>query len=108
MGPRMRKERHSPSSTRHASEAREYIEHELQCNPALSQDRRTILLLAQKFVGQLSAPGLHRQETAAGNVEVEDNLPPPTLTPELLHMMLPSEWAMGSKDSDIPTYSDRS
>lgn len=92
MGPRACEERHSPSSTRHASEAREYIEHELQCNPALSQDRRTILHLAQKFVGQLSAPGLHRREAGtAGSVEVEDKLPPPTLTPELLYMMLPGQ-----------------
>ncbi|KAJ6032247.1 transcriptional regulator family: Fungal Specific TF [Penicillium herquei] len=83
--------RHSPGSARHASEAREYIEHELQCNPALSKDRRTALEMAQRFVSQLSNPGIHRDETGvveALESEVED-IAPPTLTPELLYMMLP-------------------
>lgn len=83
-------ERHSLGSTRHASEAREYIESELQCNPALSHDRRTVLETARKFVGQLSNPGLHRYE--AGMIEeseIDHSWTPPTLTPELLHMMLP-------------------
>ncbi|KAJ5886524.1 transcriptional regulator family: Fungal Specific TF [Penicillium subrubescens] len=83
-------EHHSPESTRHASEAREYIENELQCNPALSQDRRTALEMARRFVGQLSNPGLHRQETVAcEELDVEVNLARPNLTPELLYMMLP-------------------
>ncbi|KAJ5372744.1 transcriptional regulator family: Fungal Specific TF [Penicillium concentricum] len=81
---------HSPGSTHHASEAREYIEHELQCNPALSKDRRTALESARKFVGQLSNPTLHWEETAAmHDMDVQENLEPPTLTPELLYMMLP-------------------
>jgi hypothetical protein len=83
-------ERHSPESTRHASEAREYIENELQCNPALSQDRRTALEMARRFVSQLSNPGLHRQENVTcEELGVEDNLTRPNLTPELLYMMLP-------------------
>lgn len=85
-------EGHSLGSTRHASEAREYIEAELQCNPALSHDRRTALETARKFVGQLSNPGLHRQE--AGMVEdseIDDSWTPSTLTPEFLHMMLPGK-----------------
>lgn len=81
---------HSPGSTHHVSEAREYIEHELQCNPALSKDRRTALESARKFVGQLSNPILHLEETAAmDDIDTENNLEPPTLTPELLYMMLP-------------------
>jgi hypothetical protein len=81
---------HSPGSTHHASEAREYIEHELQCNPALSKDRRTALESAQNFVNQLSNPALHWEETAAmDNIDAEDKLEPPNLTPELLYMMLP-------------------
>ena len=83
-------ERHSLGSTRHASEAREYIESELQCNPALSHDRRTALETAQKFVGQLSNPGLQRQEAGLiEDIEIDENWTPPTLTPEFLHMMLP-------------------
>ncbi|KAJ5632866.1 transcriptional regulator family: Fungal Specific TF, partial [Penicillium lividum] len=82
-------ERHLPGSARHASEAREYIEHELQCNPALSKDRRMALEMAQKFVSQLSNPGLHRYETgAAEELEIVD-IAPPNFTPELLYMMLP-------------------
>jgi hypothetical protein len=85
-------ERHSPESTRHASEAREYIENELQCNPTLSQDRRSALEMARRFVSQLSNPGLHRQEpVTCEELEVEDNLARPTLTPELLYMMLPGK-----------------
>ncbi|OQE38575.1 hypothetical protein PENCOP_c008G04280 [Penicillium coprophilum] len=81
---------HSPGSTHHASEAREYIEHELQCNPALSKDRRSALESARKFVSQLSNPTLHWQETAATHdMDVQETLEPPTLTPELLYMMLP-------------------
>ncbi|KAJ5336465.1 uncharacterized protein N7506_004487 [Penicillium brevicompactum] len=81
---------HSPGSTHHVSEARGYIEHELQCNPALSKDRRTALESARKFVGQLSNPILHLEETAAmDDIDVENNLEPPRLTPELLYMMLP-------------------
>lgn len=84
-------ERHLPGSARHASEAREYIEHELQCNPALSKDRRTALEMAQKFVSQLSNPGFHRYETgAAEELEIGDTAPP-VLTPELLYMMLPGK-----------------
>lgn len=83
-------ERHSPDAARHASEAREYIEHELQCNTALSQDRRTALEMAQRFVGQLSNPGIHGQKPGAvEHLEVVDDLGPPVLTPELLYMMLP-------------------
>ncbi|CAI7591497.1 unnamed protein product [Penicillium pancosmium] len=83
-------ERHSPDATRHASEAREFIEHELQCNPTLSQDRRKTLELAQRFVGQLSNPGIHGQKSsAAEHLEVGEDLGPPVLTPELLYMMLP-------------------
>lgn len=90
--PKAHTERHSPDSTRHASEAREYIEHELQCNPTLSQDRRTALEMAQKFVGQLSNPGIHGQKSgAAERLAVNEDLGPPTLTPELLYMMLPGE-----------------
>lgn len=86
-------EHHSPESTRHASEAREYIENELQCNPALSQDRRTALEMARRFVGQLSNPGLHRQETVTcEELDVEVNLARPNLTPELLYMMLPGNY----------------
>ncbi|KGO75451.1 Transcription factor, fungi [Penicillium italicum] len=81
---------HSPGSTHHASEAMEYIEHELQCNPALSKDRRTALESARKFVGQLSNPTLNFEETAAvPEMDVQENLEPPTLTPELLFMMIP-------------------
>ncbi|KAJ5680985.1 hypothetical protein N7536_012124 [Penicillium majusculum] len=81
---------HSPSSTHHAYEAREYIEHELKCNPALSKDRRTALESARKFVSQLSNPTLNFEETAAmHDMDVQENLEPPTLTPELLFMMLP-------------------
>ncbi|CAG8162038.1 unnamed protein product [Penicillium olsonii] len=81
---------HSPDSTHHASEARGYIEHELQCNPALSKDRRTALESARRFVGQLSNPTLHLEETALmDDIDVEDDLEPPVLTPELLYMMLP-------------------
>ncbi|CAG8898802.1 unnamed protein product [Penicillium egyptiacum] len=81
---------HSPSSTHHASEAREYIEHELQCNPALSKDKRTALESARKFVSQLSNPTLNWEETAAiHDMDVQENLEPPTLAPELLYMMLP-------------------
>lgn len=87
-----RNDRLSPDATRHASEAREFIEHELQCNPTLSQDRRTTLELAQRFVGQLSNPGIHRQKlSAAEHLEIGDNLGPPVLTPELLYMMLPGK-----------------
>jgi hypothetical protein len=83
---------HSPGSTHHASEAREYIEHELQCNPALSKDRRTALESARKFVSQLSNPTLNWEETAAiHDMEIQENLEPPTLTPELLYMMLPGK-----------------
>ncbi|CAG7988247.1 unnamed protein product [Penicillium nalgiovense] len=83
---------HSPGSTHHASEAREYIEHELQCNPALSKDRRTALESARKFVSQLSNPTLIWEETAAiHDTEIQENLEPPTLTPELLYMMLPGK-----------------
>ncbi|KAI3131530.1 transcriptional regulator family: Fungal Specific TF [Penicillium roqueforti] len=81
---------HSPGSTHHASEAREYIEHELQCNPALSKDRRTALESARKFVSQLSNPTLYWEETAAmPDMDVQETIQPPTLTPELLYMMLP-------------------
>jgi hypothetical protein len=81
---------HSPGSTHHASEAREYIEHELQCNPALSQDRRTALESARNFVNQLSNPTLQWEETAAiDKIDAEDSLEPPNFTPELLYMMLP-------------------
>ncbi|KAJ6009450.1 hypothetical protein N7522_004466 [Penicillium canescens] len=81
---------HSPGSTHHASEAREYIEHELQCNPALSKDRRTALESAQKFVGHLSNPTLHWEETGAmDDMTIEENMEEPILTPELLYMMLP-------------------
>ncbi|CAG7959655.1 unnamed protein product [Penicillium salamii] len=81
---------HSPGSTHHVSEARGYIEHELQCNPALSKDRRIALESARRFVGQLSNPALHLEETAAmDDIDVEDNVEPPGLTPELLYMMLP-------------------
>ncbi|KAJ5967914.1 hypothetical protein N7501_004162 [Penicillium viridicatum] len=81
---------HSPSSTHHAYEARGYIEHELKCNPALSKDRRTALESARKFVSQLSNPTLNFEETAAmHDMDVQENLEPPTLTPELLFMMLP-------------------
>lgn len=83
---------HSPDSTHHASEARGYIEHELQCNPALSKDRRTALESARRFVGQLSNPTLHLEETALmDDIDVEDDLEPPVLTPELLYMMLPGK-----------------
>ncbi|KAJ6191538.1 hypothetical protein N7519_001559 [Penicillium mononematosum] len=69
---------HSPGSTHHASEAREYIEHELQCNPALSKDRRTALESARKFVSQLSNPTLNWEETAAiHDMEIQENLEPP-------------------------------
>lgn len=83
---------HSPGSTHHASEAIEYIEHELQCNPALSKDRRTALESARKFVSQLSNPTLNFEETATmPDMDVQENLEPPTLTPELLFMMLPGK-----------------
>ncbi|KAJ5710884.1 transcriptional regulator family: Fungal Specific TF [Penicillium malachiteum] len=91
IGSKVHSGRHSPGSARHASEAREYIEHELQCNPALSKDRRATLEMAQRFVSQLSNPGIHRDETGiveALEPEFEDMVPP-TLTPELLYMMLP-------------------
>jgi hypothetical protein len=85
-------ETHSPGSTHHASEAREHIEHELQCNPALSKDRRTALESAQKFVGQLSNPTLHWAETGAmDDMTIEGNIEEPSLTPELLYMMLPGQ-----------------
>jgi hypothetical protein len=85
-------ETHSPGSTHHASEAREYIEHELQCNPALSKDRRTALESAQKFVGQLSNPTLHWEETGfMDDMTIEENIEEPILTPELLYMMLPGQ-----------------
>ncbi|KAJ5780389.1 transcriptional regulator family: Fungal Specific TF [Penicillium paradoxum] len=81
---------HSPGSTHHVSEAREYIEHELQCNPALSKDRRTALESARKFVSQLSDPTLHWEETVTmDDLDVQENLEHPSLTPELLYMMLP-------------------
>ncbi|KAJ5820797.1 uncharacterized protein N7525_010081 [Penicillium rubens] len=81
---------HSPGSTHHASEAREYIEHELQCNPALSKDRRTALESARKFVSQLSNPTLNWEGTAAiHDMEIQESLESPSLTPELLYMMLP-------------------
>ncbi|KAJ5668381.1 uncharacterized protein N7477_006951 [Penicillium maclennaniae] len=77
-------------SARHASEAREYIESELQCNLALSHDRRTALETARKFVGQLSNPGLQRHEAGLiEDTEIDGTWTPPTLTPEFLHMMLP-------------------
>ncbi|KAJ5820297.1 transcriptional regulator family: Fungal Specific TF [Penicillium riverlandense] len=81
----------SPDSTRHASEAREFIEHELQCNPELSTDRRTALELARKFVSQLTNPALHWEsgESRAADHIAEESLQPPTLTPELLYMLLP-------------------
>jgi hypothetical protein len=89
-------ETHSPGSTHHASEAREYIEHELQCNPALSKDRRTALESAQKFVGQLSNPTLHWEETGAmDDMTIEENIEEPILTPELLYMMLPGQPTIG-------------
>jgi hypothetical protein len=70
--------------------AREYIESELKCNPALSSDRRTELESARKLGGQLSNPGLHRQETGMiEDVEIDDSWTPPILTAEFLHMMLP-------------------
>jgi hypothetical protein len=88
--PKDHDERHALGSTRHASEAREYIESELQCNTALSHDRRTALEMARKFVGQLSNPGLHRQEAGMIEaIEIDESWTPPTLTPEFLHMMLP-------------------
>jgi hypothetical protein len=81
----------SPDSTRHASEAREFIEQELQCNPELSTDRRTALELARKFVSQLSNPALHWEsgESRVSEHVAEESLRPPTLTPELLYMLLP-------------------
>ncbi|KAJ5885120.1 transcriptional regulator family: Fungal Specific TF [Penicillium taxi] len=81
----------SLGETHDASEAREYIEHELQWNPALSHDRRTALEVALKFVSQLSNPGLYQQQnsTVEQYVEVEDRLEHPILTPELLYTMLP-------------------
>jgi hypothetical protein len=83
---------HSPGSTHHVSEAREYIEHELQCNPTLSKDRRTALESARKFVSQLSNPTLQWEGTAATDeMDVQESLEPPTLTPELLYMMLPGK-----------------
>lgn len=92
IGTKVHEDQNSPGSTLHASEAREYIEHELQCNPALSHDRRTALETARNFVNQLSNPGLHRRETdTAESFEAEDGLKSPTLTPELLYMMLPGK-----------------
>ncbi|KAJ5918386.1 transcriptional regulator family: Fungal Specific TF [Penicillium verhagenii] len=99
--PNIHSERHLPGSARHASEAREYIEHELQCNPALSKDRRAALEMAQKFVSQLSNPGIHRYETgAAEELEIGDTSPP-TLTPELLYMMLPGSDKMTNSQGTI-------
>ena len=106
ISPRVHEEPRSPSSTRHASEAREYIEHALQFNPGLSRDRRSVLEVAQKFVSQLSAPLLHRQ-AGAGDVDVEDNQTPPTLTPELLYMMLPGEFSSLTKQRcHLPGYTN--
>lgn len=101
-------EHHSPESTRHASEAREYIENELQCNPALSQDRRTALEMARRFVGQLSNPGLHRQETVTcEELDVEVNLARPNLTPELLYMMLPGKYTSKNENVSSNTHFSR-
>ncbi|KAJ5652347.1 transcriptional regulator family: Fungal Specific TF [Penicillium longicatenatum] len=94
-------ERHLPDSARHASEAKEYIEHELQCNPALSKDRRTTLEMAQKFVSQLSNPGIHRYETGAAEEQEIGETAPPTLTPELLYMMLPGSDRMTNSQGAI-------
>lgn len=92
-GTSTREDHHSPGSTLHASEAKEYIEHELQCNPALSQDRRSALEAARNFVNQLSNPGLRRQDASAvERVDIEEGLKSPVLTPELLYMMLPGEY----------------
>ncbi|KAJ5692257.1 transcriptional regulator family: Fungal Specific TF [Penicillium macrosclerotiorum] len=53
-------------------------------------DRRTALEMARKFVSQLSNPGLHRQgNNSDEELETHDYRSPPTLTPELLYMMLP-------------------
>lgn len=83
---------HSPGSTHHVFEARSHIEHELQCNQALSQDRRTALESARRFVSHLSNPTLHWEQTAATDgLEVDDDQNPPSLTPELLYMMLPGK-----------------
>jgi hypothetical protein len=101
-------EHHSPESTRHASEAREYIENELQCNPALSQDRRTALEMARRFVGQLSNPGLHRQETVTcEELDIEVNLARPNLTPELLYMMLPGKDSSKTGHGRLNTHCSR-
>ncbi|KAJ5594403.1 transcriptional regulator family: Fungal Specific TF [Penicillium hispanicum] len=99
----LRRERHSPGSVCPASEAREYIEHELQCNLALSHDRRTALESARNFVNQLSNPCLRRPDENAPveDMEVEDNLAPPTLTPELLYMILPGPDKMTTSQGAI-------
>lgn len=49
--------------------------------------------MAQRFVGQLSNPGIHRYETGAAEELETGDTAPPTLTPELLYMMLPGEHA---------------
>lgn len=90
-GSGFRNERHSPSNTHQATEAKEYLDHELQFNPALSQDRRSQLETARKFVGKLSNPDFSRHAPPQEEFETEENLPRPTLTPELLYMMLPGE-----------------
>ncbi|KAJ5219959.1 transcriptional regulator family: Fungal Specific TF [Penicillium chermesinum] len=84
-----RTERQSPNATHQATEAREYLDHELQCNPALSQDRRGALEAARKFVGQLSNPRFTRGAEVEEEFDTDEDLPRPTFTPELLYMMLP-------------------
>ncbi|KAJ6157418.1 hypothetical protein N7470_005010 [Penicillium chermesinum] len=66
-----------------------YLDHELQCNPALSQDRRGALEAARKFVGQLSNPRFTRGAEVEEEFDTDEDLPRPTFTPELLYMMLP-------------------
>lgn len=89
-----RNERHPLSATHQATEAREYLDNELQCNPALSQDRRSALESARKFVGQLTNPCFTRHVGIQEEFDIEEDLPRPTLTPELLYMMLPGEYML--------------
>jgi hypothetical protein len=60
--------------------------------------------MARRFVGQLSNPGLHRQETIiCEELDVEENLARPNLTPELLYMMLPGKCSFGNMEPQILT-----
>jgi hypothetical protein len=64
--------------------------------------------MARRFVGQLSNPSLHRQETViCEELDIEVNLARPNLTPELLYMMLPGKDSSKTGHGRLNTHCSR-